>query len=67
MKTRVLKTEADYTVALAKVERLMDAKPGSVEEDQLELWSLLVVHYEKEHFPPRFPRLLHGYEGRVGG
>jgi hypothetical protein len=25
------------------------------------------VHYEKEHFPPRFPLLLHGYEGRVGG
>ena len=57
MKTRVLKTEADYTVALAKVERLMDAKPGSVEEDQLELWSLLVVHYEKEHISPSAPWL----------
>ena len=55
MKPRVLKTETDYTAALAKVERLMDAKPGSAEEDQLELWSLLVEHYEKEHFPINFP------------
>lgn len=55
MKPRVLKTEADYTRALAKVDRLMDAKPGSPQEEELELWSLLVEHYEKEHFPIDFP------------
>ena len=55
MKPRVLKTEADYTRALAKVARLMDAKPGSPQEEELELWSLLVEHYENEHFPIDFP------------
>lgn len=55
MKPRVLKTEADHTRALAKVERLMDAKPGSPQEEELELWSLLVEHYENKHFPIDFP------------
>ncbi len=51
MKPRVLKTEQDYAAALAKVGGLMDAHPGSPEEDELELWSLLVEQYEKQHHP----------------
>lgn len=51
MKPKVLKTEADYNVALAKVESLMDAKAGSNAEAELELWSLLVENYEREHHP----------------
>ena len=42
-------------LALAKVERLMDAKPGSAEEGQLKLWPPLVEHYENEHFLIDFP------------
>ncbi len=51
MKPKVLKTEADYQAALAKVETLMNAKPGSPAEADLELWSLLVESYEREHHP----------------
>ena len=29
----------------------MNAEPGSQEEDELELWSLLVEEYERKHFP----------------
>ena len=55
MKPKILKTEAEYSTALAKVESLMDANPGSKQEEELELWSLLVERYEQEHHPIDFP------------
>jgi HTH-type transcriptional regulator / antitoxin HigA len=51
MKPKVLKNEADYEAALAHIETLMDAAPDSPEEEELELFSLLVEQYEKEHYP----------------
>ena len=36
---------------LARIETLMDAQPGSAEEDELELLALLVEKYEAEHYP----------------
>ncbi len=53
MKAKVLKTERDYKAALAYVERLMDQP--SPDEDELELWSLLVENYEEAHFPITAP------------
>lgn len=55
MKLKIIKTEEEYTEALARVETLMDAKPGSAREEELELWSLLVERYEQEHFPIDIP------------
>ncbi len=55
MKPKIIKTEAEYTEALARVESLMDAKPGTAKEEELELWSLLVERYEQEHFPIDLP------------
>ena len=55
MKPRVLKTEADYKAALAHVETLMDAAPGSPEEEELEVFGLLVEAYEQEHIPIGLP------------
>jgi HTH-type transcriptional regulator/antitoxin HigA len=55
MNPKILKTEAEYSAALAKVETLMEAKTGSKQEEELELWSLLVERYEQEHCPIRFP------------
>jgi HTH-type transcriptional regulator / antitoxin HigA len=54
MKPRILKTKDDYAAALKRVEALMDARPGSSKEEELELWSLLVERYEQEHFPIDF-------------
>ena len=42
MNAKILKTEAEYRSALARVESLMDATQGSAHEEELELWSLLV-------------------------
>lgn len=55
IKPKVLKTEADYEEALAYLDSLMDAKPGSSMEEELELFSFLVESYEKENFPIGLP------------
>ena len=55
MKAKILKTEAEYRSALARVESLMDATQGSAQEEELELWSLLMERYEQEHFPIDLP------------
>ena len=49
MKAKVLKTECDYRAALAYVERLLEQ--SQPDEAELELWSLLVAHYEELCFP----------------
>jgi len=51
MTPKIIKTEVEYQKALAHVESLMDSKPGSARESELELWSLLVERYEETHFP----------------
>jgi HTH-type transcriptional regulator/antitoxin HigA len=55
MKPKILKTEDEYNAALSCVESLMDAAPGSADEEELELWSLLVERYEQEKFPVDLP------------
>jgi HTH-type transcriptional regulator/antitoxin HigA len=51
MKPRIIKNEEIHEKALAYMESLMDAKPGSKQEEELELWALLIESYEKEHYP----------------
>ncbi len=51
MKAKILRTEEEYEAALAHVSDLMNAKPDSPEEDELELWAMLVEQYEEKHFP----------------
>lgn len=49
---RPLKSEADYTVALAEIEGLLgNAEPDSPAGDKLELLITLVEAYENEHYP----------------
>jgi len=51
MEPKVLKTEIEYEAALAHVETLMDAAPGSPEEQALDLFALLIEAYEQGHYP----------------
>jgi HTH-type transcriptional regulator/antitoxin HigA len=51
MKTRLIKTEPEYAAALARIEKLMDAKPRSSQGDELEVLSLLIHEYEERVFP----------------
>ncbi|MBQ9205708.1 MAG: DNA-binding protein [Treponema sp.] len=48
---KLLKTEEEYTAALARIDDLFDAEQGTAEADELEFLVALVELYEKEHFP----------------
>ena len=55
MKPKVIKTEAEYKAALACIDKIFDAKPGTVKGDELELLLLLVEKYEETEFPIALP------------
>jgi HTH-type transcriptional regulator/antitoxin HigA len=55
MKPKVIKTPAEHDAALKRIEQLMNARPGSPQEAELELWSVLAEKYEDEHFPVETP------------
>ena len=46
-----IQTKADYEAALREIEALMDAAPGSPDEDRLDVLATLVQAYEAEHYP----------------
>jgi HTH-type transcriptional regulator / antitoxin HigA len=49
MDIRPIKSERDYATALAEIERLVTAAPGTPEGDRLEVLTTLVEHYEELH------------------
>jgi len=51
MEIRPIKTESDYDEALAEVETLMDAAPGSADEAKLEVLATLIECYESKIHP----------------
>ncbi len=55
MASETIQNETDYLAILAHVETLMDAEPGTPEEDLLEHLATLAENYEKEHFPIGLP------------
>jgi HTH-type transcriptional regulator/antitoxin HigA len=55
MKPKVIKTEAQYEAALARIEKLFDARPGTAKGDELELLLLLVETYEDQAYPVQQP------------
>ncbi len=46
-----IRTEADYQAALARIDELMDAAPGSREGEELDVLADLVELYETKHEP----------------
>ena len=55
MKIKLIRTKEEYQSALKRIEELMDAIPASPEEEELDLLSFLVDHYEQAHFPIDLP------------
>ena len=55
MEYKVIKTEAEYSQALKRLEFIFDAEPGTTEGDELDLLSLLIDNYEKIHYPIDLP------------
>lgn len=52
---KIIKNEAEYNLALARIDEIMDADPGTPEGDELELLLTLVELYEKEVHPIDLP------------
>lgn len=52
---KIIKNEADYEMALARIDEIMDADPGTAEGDELELLVTLVELYEKVAHPIDLP------------
>lgn len=52
---RLIKSETDYEAVLARIEKLMDAKPDTPEGDELELLAVLVELYEDTVHPVDLP------------
>jgi HTH-type transcriptional regulator/antitoxin HigA len=51
MNIRPIRTENDYEQALAQIDAIFDAQPGTPEGDLLEVLTILVESYEEEHYP----------------
>ncbi|WP_137390572.1 transglycosylase domain-containing protein [Rhodoligotrophos defluvii] len=48
---RPIRSEADYRAALAEIDELFAAEPGSTEADRLEVLCILVAEYERKTHP----------------
>lgn len=51
MNIKPIKTEHDYNVALERVNFLFDAKPDTIEGDELDILVTLIEKYEQIHYP----------------
>jgi HTH-type transcriptional regulator/antitoxin HigA len=57
MKVKLIKNEADYATAMARLSALMAADPeaGSANENELDLLALVIEDYERKIVPPVVP------------
>jgi HTH-type transcriptional regulator/antitoxin HigA len=51
MEIHPIKTEKDYDLALERVHALLDAKPNTIEGDELDILVTLIEKYEQIHYP----------------
>ncbi len=55
MNLKPIKSEADYEMALERLEMIFDSKPNTTEGDEAEILSLLIENYENQHYPIEAP------------
>jgi HTH-type transcriptional regulator/antitoxin HigA len=51
MEIKAIKTEADYSSALSRLEDIFHAPESSKEGDEAEVLTILIEKYEDEHYP----------------
>lgn len=51
MNIRPIKTDADYQIALQRVDALLQAQPNTPEGDDLDILATLITAYEEQHYP----------------
>lgn len=55
MEIKPIRTDQDYETALAEIERIFDALPGTQDGDRLDVLLTLVEAYEQRHFALPLP------------
>jgi HTH-type transcriptional regulator / antitoxin HigA len=55
MNIRPIKSEADYKLALKRLEDVFDAPIGTSESDEADILGILIDEYEKKHYPIEAP------------
>ena len=55
MNIKPIKSEADYRLALKRLEEVFDASIGTSESDEADILGVLVDEYEKKHYPIEVP------------
>ncbi len=55
MALKLIKTNKDYKNALARLEVIFDARPGTPQGDELEVLGILIDRYEQDKYPIDFP------------
>ena len=55
MEAKLIKTEAEYTMALSRIDELFDVTPESKEFNEVELLIALVELYEQRHYKIEAP------------
>ena len=65
MDIKPIRTEQDYDEALAKIDAIFDAQPGTPDGDLLEMLTILVEAYEEQHYPIAPPDPIEAIEFHV--
>lgn len=65
MEIRPIRTEGDYAAALARVEKLWGADPGTAAGDELDVLATLVEAYERERYPIDLPNAIEAIRFRL--
>lgn len=55
MDIKAIRTEADYSAALSRIEELLDAELGTPEGDELDILTTLVSAFESLNYPIEAP------------
>jgi HTH-type transcriptional regulator/antitoxin HigA len=65
--SKIIKTEEAYEDALSKAYQLIqeEVPEGSEKADELDLFTLLIEHYEKEHYPISVPSPIEAIKFRL--
>lgn len=55
MVVKPIKSETDYQLALERLDKLFDAKIGSLESDEADVLAILIDEFENKHYPIEAP------------
>lgn len=51
IRNHLAKTKKDYQATLARLDKILDARPVTPQGDELEVLGILIDKYEQEHDP----------------